>query len=104
VYVPASGGEGGGEGEGEGRDGRREVSSSARTLLCPRGRMCASARTGSRPRGRWGASARREPAFVRTRFLPRPRVKLRPRVNADAGGRLDEKDVRTDIFIQKRPL
>jgi hypothetical protein len=33
-----------------------------------------------------------------TRFLPSPRV------NADAGGRPDEKDVRTDIFIQKRLL
>jgi hypothetical protein len=39
-----------------------------------------------------------------TRFLPRPQVKLRLRVNADAGGRPDEKGVRPDIFIQKRPL
>jgi hypothetical protein len=42
---------------------------------------------------------------ARTRFLPRPRI------TADVGGRpddvhgcLDKKDVRTDIFIQKRPL
>jgi hypothetical protein len=28
----------------------------------------------------------------------------RPRVNADVDGRLDEKDVWTDIFIQKRLL
>jgi hypothetical protein len=28
----------------------------------------------------------------------------RSRVNADAGGRPDEKVVQTDIFIQKRPL
>jgi hypothetical protein len=62
----------------------------------PRRRPC--------PRGRIVMSAR-------TRFLPRPRVKPRLWVNADAGrrpddvrGRLDEKDVRTDIFIQKRPL
>jgi hypothetical protein len=41
---------------------------------------------------------------ARTRFLPRPRVKPRPWVNADARGRPNEKDVRTDIFIQKRPL
>jgi hypothetical protein len=34
---PASAGEGGGEGEG--RDGRREVSSSVLTGLCPRGRV-----------------------------------------------------------------
>jgi hypothetical protein len=57
----------------------------------PRGRTVTS------PRGRTGASAR-------TQFLPRPRVKLRPRVNVDARGRPDEKDVRMDIFIQKRPL
>jgi hypothetical protein len=41
---------------------------------------------------------------ARTRFLPCPRVKPRPRVNADARGRPNEKDVRTDIFIQKRLL
>jgi hypothetical protein len=35
---------------------------------------------------------------VRTWFLQRPRV------TADAGGRPDEKDVWTDIFIQKHPL
>jgi hypothetical protein len=31
-------------------------------------------------------------------------VKPRPRVNADARGRPDENDIRTDIFIQKSPL
>jgi hypothetical protein len=36
--------------------------------------------------------------------LPRPRTKPCPRLNADAGGRPDEKDVRTDIVIQKCPL
>jgi hypothetical protein len=41
---------------------------------------------------------------ARTRFLSRLRIKPRPRVNADVGGRPDEKDVRTDIFIQNRPL
>jgi hypothetical protein len=49
--------------------------------------------------------------YVRAVACARPQVKPRPRVNADAGGRpvdlrgcLDEKDVRTDIFIQNRPL
>jgi hypothetical protein len=31
-------------------------------------------------------------------------ARMRPRVNADVGGRPDEKDIRTDIFIQKHPL
>jgi hypothetical protein len=64
-----------GEGEGGGRREGKEV----------------------RPHGRWDASARTHPS-VRG-------------VNVDAGGRpndvrgcLDEKDVRTVIFIQKRPL
>jgi hypothetical protein len=47
----------------------------------PHGRPC--------PRRRWGASARTD--FYRG-------------VNADAGGRPDEKGIRTVIFIQKRPL
>jgi hypothetical protein len=38
-------------------------------------------------------------------FLPRLRtVKPVCGVNADVGGRPDKKDVRTVIFIQKRPL
>jgi hypothetical protein len=36
----------------------------------------------------------RGPASARLQFLPRPQVNPRP----------DEKDVRTDIFIKKRPL
>jgi hypothetical protein len=39
--------------------------------------------------------------IARTRFLPRLRVMPRPGVNADAGGRPDEKDVRTNIFHPK---
>jgi hypothetical protein len=41
---------------------------------------------------------------TRMRSLPRPQVKPRLRVNADVGGRPNEKDFGTDIFIQKRPL
>jgi hypothetical protein len=64
---------------------------------------------GPRPRGRTAASARtrflpRPCVKPRPRVKPHPRVKPRPRVNADVRGRPDEKDVRTDIFIQKRPL
>jgi hypothetical protein len=63
------------------------------------------------PRGCWGASAQTHHVradagmrpcgytmSTRMRFLPCPRV------NADAGGCPDEKDVWTDIFIQLRPL
>jgi hypothetical protein len=42
---------------------------------------------------------------VRTRFLPRLRVNADARgCPDDVRGRPDEKDIRTDIFIQKRPL
>jgi hypothetical protein len=62
----------------------------------------------ARPRG--PVAARLVSTRVRA-SAPRPRVQLRPRVNADARGRPDdvrgcpdEEDVQTDIFIQKRPL
>jgi hypothetical protein len=72
----------------------------------------AARRAATGPRGRGHASARvRGHGPARTRFLLRPRVIPRPRVTADVGGRPDdvrgrpdEKDVRTEIFIQKRPL
>jgi hypothetical protein len=41
---------------------------------------------------------------VHARSRARADARTRPRVNADARGRPDEKDVRTDIFIQKRHL
>jgi hypothetical protein len=76
-------------------------------------RPCGQLRGGrERGEGEGGRCVRADALVsVRTRFLLRLRVKPRRRVNADAGGRpedvrerLDEKDVRTDIFIQKRPL
>jgi hypothetical protein len=110
-----SGGEGrGGEGragEARGGEGRRGEARRGREQMRSLGRWVASVQThrvhadaGFRPHGRWVVS-------TRTLFLLRLRtVKTRPRVNrirgvnADAGGLPHEKDVRTVIFIQKRPL
>jgi hypothetical protein len=93
-----------GEGRGgEGGRGGEDGSASARMPMSARMLGCVRADAPC-PRGR-------SPASARTQFLPCPRVKSHPRVNADAGGRLDdvrghpdEKDIQTDIFIQKRPL
>jgi hypothetical protein len=81
--------------DSRGRGGREREGREMR----PCGRPC--------PRGRWAASAPARPHpcvctdalpifTARTWFLPRPRVKPRPRVNADAGGRPDDVRGRPD--------
>jgi hypothetical protein len=54
--------------------------------------------------GPWGPTSARARVRVNAIFTARTWFLPRPWVNADAGGRSDEKDVQTDIFIQKRPL
>jgi hypothetical protein len=84
-----SAGEGGGEGGRRGGEG---------------GNKCVHADATQRPRGRH--------VFVLTLFFPHPQtVKTCPwgkcgcgRRSVDVCGRPDEKDVRTVIFIQKRPF